>query len=335
MHFDIAEELLNHFAASPLGPLLALPDLLHTVDHPLNESLRRCLDEIPTTLVSAKKTDFRSGNRVGVESDLDEDVRQSILIGELNNTISRLRLKSILQRTERPLPYSLPELSDLVVDADGLVAMREFDFNGSVLERNGRAFMMAPFVESTNSPYWFLLQAAQHKLTSSLRIRLDPYLHGPATSFPNIKYLMQVYGRRLDWQQLAQLKSSDHGRWAPDVQPSDSTFTDYVWEPRNNELHFICEELPSEERLERRGARYLHAVYRSDHAEIIHLDGALRIYTKPEFDLRKGQHVRLAGKAGQRVKLFRIDAPVSRDCLGDLAATFFVWNYDVARYFSD
>ena len=67
---------------------------------------------------------------------------------------------------------------------------------------------------------------------------------------------------------------------------------------------------------------------------ISHLDGALRIYGENEFADRRDQHVRDAGKAGIRLKVFRTDGDVPRESLSVVAQTFFVWNEDVKKYFS-
>ena len=119
----------------------------------------------------------------------------------------------------------------------------------------------------------------------------------------------------------------------PSVLSRGSAFTNFVWDPRGRELHLVCEEVPSEDRVETREGRYLHAVYRLDRAEIIHFDGALGIYSRAEFAARQGKHVRFAGKVGRRRKLLRSDTALSGDGLADLAMAFFVWNEDVAWYF--
>ena len=82
-----------------------------------------------------------------------------------------------------------------------------------------------------------------------------------------------------------------------------------------------------------RSARYLHAIYNKTSGSLAHLDGAARFYTPEQLSERAAQRVHLAGKAGVRVKIFRCDSPISREALGDIAQSFFMWNYDVARYF--
>lgn len=263
----------------------------------------------------------------------DEQARQSILIGSLISLIGERRLQALSDTGTRPAPYSLPELADVDVDEEHLVAASEFRGVDAVLERSGRDFMMAPSVESPNASYWFLLQVAKHKLVSSTRLRLDPFMHGPTGMFPRMVYLMRVYGRSLDWDRIDNLKKPDFGRWSPHRLSSGTDFTDYAWTPRDGEVHFVCEEIPSLERVNRRGGRYLHAIYRPDLKQIVHVDGAVRIYTATELQDRLSDHVRTSGKVWKRAKLFRTDEPISRECFADLATSFFVWNYDVYEYF--
>lgn len=73
--------------------------------------------------------------------------------------------------------------------------------------------------------------------------------------------------------------------------------------------------------------RYLHAIYDPEMEAITHLDGALRIYTAPQLEGRLAAgHLRKAGKAGVRRKIFRTDEPVGRDAFSLVAQAFFVWN---------
>ena len=65
----------------------------------------------------------------------------------------------------------------------------------------------------------------------------------------------------------------------------------------------------------------------------MHIDGAIRIYDKNEWENRQKTHVRKSGKIGKRIKVFRVNADVSRETLGVLCSNFFIWNFDIARYF--
>ena len=129
------------------------------------------------------------------------------------------------------------------------------------------------------------------------------------------------------------LKEPHHGQMRADGAKDSGEVTDFVWEPRNDGIHFVCEELPSPRFVDWRAARYLHSIYDPGSKIIVHFDGALRIYTGEQLRERQKQHVRNAGKAGTRIKIFRIDKPLERDAFSLVAQAFFVWNTDLATYF--
>jgi hypothetical protein len=49
---------------------------------------------------------------------------------------------------------------------------------------------------------------------------------------------------------------------------------------------------------------------------------------------RRG-HLRNAGKAGLRRKIFRIDQPLDREAFSLITQAFFIWNDDIATYFRE
>lgn len=144
---------------------------------------------------------------------------------------------------------------------------------------------------------------------------------------------MWWYGCPLDWSRIDSLKEEEHGRWFPENLSSRAEFTDFVWTPRDEEVNFQCEELPTLSDIATRGSRYFHAIYNGQQGKIIHLDGALRVFDEGSWNQRKKLHLRKSGKIGDRIKLFRIDTPIERDFLGDLCSNYFIWNNDVVRYF--
>jgi len=144
-----------------------------------------------------------------------------------------------------------------------------------------------------------------------------------------------VYGTTLDWNKVAHLQTPDHGRWFSEVSNPDAGITEFCWTPRGNEVHFICEELPKSGSSRAKASRYLHAVYCRDSNMITHLDGALRLFTDAGLQDRSSQHLRNAGKQGTRVKVFRTDASVARECFSLIAQAFFIWNRDVVSYFRE
>jgi hypothetical protein len=165
-------------------------------------------------------------------------------------------------------------------------------------------------------------------------VRLDPFLFGPADTFPTLFYRMWMYGRPLDWNRISRLQQPEHGRWLPGTISHRSQFTDFSWSSRDNEVHFVCEEIPTLESVLYEPSRYLHAIYMPDAGSIGHLDGAIRLFTPEEIATRSALHVRNAGKLGWRQKIFRTDQPVPRETFSAVTQTFFVWNLDIQNYFT-
>jgi hypothetical protein len=93
------------------------------------------------------------------------------------------------------------------------------------------------------------------------------------------------------------------------------------------------EELPLQDSIAERGSRYCHAIYDKNKSAVIHLDGAIRILGKEEWDQRSSKHLKDVGKVGKRLKIFRIDEPIDTHTMSMLCMNFFIWNYDVARFF--
>ena len=269
------------------------------------------------------------------EENLDRQARICVAERMLVRGIAARRLEVLRQESSsnRPQPYDQPALADLTPDDEHLVPLREFEFDGSRLLRNGHAFLMLSTTGSPNSTYWLLQSCYFEGLHEHVRVRLDPFLHGPARSFSALAYRMLVYGRPLDWQRIESLHKAEHGRWRPGVLSHPSEFTDFAWAPRGSEVHFVCEEVPTIATAFYEGGRYFHAIYEPSETAISHLDAAVRIYNHSEATERHNAHVRHVGKVGLREKVLRFDRRVSRSVLSSLCQAFFVWNEDVRRYF--
>ena len=328
-------DVLNFFAAGSCAPMFSLPDIARDSAHPFHDRLHEQMERVPEQEIERLIADrrfrfFHNGTRAA----LSKKAKEWYIIELLGSEIPSLRRRLLTQGffADRPDPYCHPALADIEITHDFLVPLREFDTGCGGLARAGFVFSMIPVTESVNASYWLA-----RTLTTSLReevfIRLDPLLISPIEDYRTTMYKMLVYGRALDWDRFAQLHEEDHGRWLPGKLTSGVKCTEYVWTPRENEVHFRCEEIIDANRVLLWGCRYLHAVYQPNTERILHLDGALRFLSDDEFALRQSCHLRHAGKIGNRIKLFRIDAPVKREHLVEIAPQFFVWNYDIARYF--
>lgn len=335
---QISNEILAYFLADPIGPLLNLEHVAADKKNPISLKINKQLELFDTTTIDKIKEDeqflFFWGKSEG--SELDYRARLWGLKKKLCEIIPAIRLQKNADgmQLERPLPYQDTAVSDLQLTSDHLVPLNLFQVQSNALIRNGTIFTVFPPVESINSQYWLLKSLISHGLKDVDFVRLDPFLIQLEKDYPYMEYRMWCYGIPLDWNRIENLKNEEHGRWWPEYSSANWAYTDYSWTPRNDEIHFLCEELPAKEDILSRGSRYFHAIYLPAKKRITHLDGAIRIYSASEWDKRHASHVRHSGKIGKRIKVFRIDREVSRECLNDLCANYFVWNQDVANYFS-
>ncbi|MBV9880970.1 MAG: hypothetical protein JO180_10770 [Gemmatirosa sp.] len=329
-------ELLRFLGGHYDPPSWIVEDVLESGPASVRAELTAAIEALtPDDLQSVSHDARAQADVVFRTRDTDVQVRLYIVSREAARSLERARLAAATQSgPSRTLePYGHPALSGITVDAEGLVPLSAFEIVGDALCINDHAFFVLPPVPGANAPYWTLQRLGRPELVDSVRVRLDPLLHGPRDKLSGRFYRMDVYGRPLDWERIQQLRNTEHGSWIPGRLSRGYLATEYAWVPHSHEVDFICEELPRHEEVEVRGARYLHAVYDKRTRTLTHLDGAIRVYSPGQLATRAASHVRNAGKAGKRVKVFRTDRPIVPDLLGELAQAFFVWNYDVARYF--
>lgn len=333
---DVLDEVVAFFASNPIGPRLSLSREAADPRSPIYEQLNAFLLALPAADVAATRADRLFQFFTDRTSNIDRAARVWLAERRLADEIPRrkLQLLRLEARAERPRPYDVAALANLTVDKDHLVSLSAFEFDGARLLRNGYAFLLLSTTGSPNSTFWLLRAIYSEGLVDKTRVRLDPFLYGPQEIFPAMFYSMWIYGRQLEWNRIATLQQPEHGRWLPGTLSYQSEFTDFVWDPRANEVHFVCEEVPGLAVAHRETSRYLHAVYLPASESISHLDGAIRIYTQDELRERHKVHVRTAAKCGIREKVFRTDGTVARDSFSIIAQAFFVWNEDVSRYLS-
>ena len=333
----IDEDVETYFAASPIGPLLELGRIAREENHPLFYGIKRTFDHIQSDLLEKIFADKNFNGLYGNVSQEEKEwfARESIIISELNRR-NRLRRRSYLlsQSDEsRPVPYDDPELSDLEISSDGLIPLSGFDVEEGVLLRKGKAYIILPSTPSENSSYWVTRELLTEGLQDRTWVRLDPMIRGQANKFPRMSYKMLWWGPPLLWKDVRNMKNESFGRWAPAPLSHKSEFTDFAWKLRGEETHLFLEEMPKRDDISIACSRYFHVIFSNPKKHVVHLDGAIRIYSETEWDHRKSIHVHQTGKAGKRIKVFRIDGPIQPDAVSSLGGTYFVWNYDVSHFF--
>lgn len=330
----IPEDLFSDFASDPLSQADEFFFRENNSAWPLSGNLRSFLDGLPKEAVEAA---FSDENFVGLYGQ-DERLARIWFAQELFTAeVCKRRLDELAKSNSAdiPLPYTTEALSGLQLDEEEMVRLSDFSFDGSSLSRNGFSFVTCLVNRNFNSTYWLQAAFYEKAVADHVRVRLDPFLWRDSASFPQMLYRMLVYAMPLNWNGIEHIKEAHHGQMRPERSSDTTELTEYCWTPRDDGVHFVCEELPRRDSVRFQASRYLHAIYNPQTREITHLDGALRIYTGAGMSIRLQDHVRNAGKAGIRKKVFRIDSPINRDAFSLIAQAFFIWNDDVARYFRE
>ena len=333
----IDEDVESYFAASPIGPLLGLGRVAREENHPLFSGIKRTFDLVQSDLLAQV---FADENFNGLYSKVSQEekewfAREWIIIEELNRRNRLRRINYLLNQNEvsRPIPYNDPELSDLEVSSDKLVPLSKFYVEEGVLLRKGQAYTILPPTPSENSSYWITRALLTGGLQDRTWVRLDPMIRGKANKFPRMSYRMLWWGPPLLWKDVGNIKKESFGRWFPASLSHKSEFTDFAWVLRGEETHLFLEEMHKRNDIGIAGSRYFHVIFSNTKEYVVHLDGAIRIYSEDEWDQRKGVHVNRTGKIGKRTKVFRIDEPIQLDVVSSLGGTYLLWNYDVSHFF--
>ena len=329
----LPEALVRDFASDPLAPFDKLLKKSGDAAWSLFAQMEQLLGRLPPEAIDQA---FVDASFVALYGKNDRLARVWIAERLLIEESARRRLECLCSPvSHETAPYSLDCLQDIQVDDEGMVRLVNFAYNQATLARDRFSFTLCSTTDCPNSTYWLLRSFWEAGVADHVSVRLDPFLWGSSDSYPQTMYKMLMYATPVNWEDMGNLRETAHGRFQADKSPDKSELTEFAWSPRDDGVHFICEELPPKERIGFVAARYLHAIYDPPSESITHFDGALRIYTGEQLDERHRAHVRNSGKTGTRRKIFRIDAPISRNAFSLIAQAFFVWNRDLATYFRE
>jgi len=334
----------NYFSKSLLDPMFHVFEVLDNDSHPKNKKLKIDLNSIDR--IDLEK--YVAENHIDFYLDRVEDKdigrRAYYLVHKLHKDIARVRIEKLLDRNNRPEPYNSNNLTGLQIDKNCLASIDHFNIDNYGFEKGGFVYTLCPILEQSNSSYWIFVAilkfAKERKI--NFKIRLDPLIEIPLNDYHPMFYKMLVYGKPLDWQNLIRLRNDDCGKWLDEKEYNRVGFTDYVWSPKDNKIHFTCEELPKLNFKGIKSSRYFHAIFNKKTGGIKHCDGAIRIYSDYELNNRANYHVKDPDvrKVGKRIKIFQfeskdnMDKEIDQDMFCQLVTNFFVWNDDVQLYFN-
>lgn len=329
---------IQYFLRSIIDPIFEIFEVLENPNHPEYNDLLLDLNEIdPEELskyVKEKDVDSFLGNTLN----LDLERRTYFLVNRIHNDIAQKRLEALIRDDERPEPYNSDNLKNLSINEYKLVNLSSFEFNHTDITFNNLVYRLCPSTDIDNSNYWLFqeivkLAVGQQKL---FHIRLDPFIEIPIEEYHTMTYRMRVYGKPLDWERIRNLSTDDFGQFINEKEYGDYSNTDYIWHVDKNEIHFTCEELPKMNKCKYRGSRYFHAIFDKLTGNIIHCDGAIRVYKEDELNNRMSTHVKNveARKVGKRIKIFQTNDNLTHQEFTSLLLSFYVWNEDIRTYFN-
>ncbi|WP_394708113.1 hypothetical protein [uncultured Bacteroides sp.] len=328
---------INYFSQSMKPIISEISEVLDNPNHPeynnlLNDIQSIDLDEL-NKFINEKDIDFYIRN----VKNIDLERKAFFLSDCLYNDIACRRIETLVSNKERPMPYDSVNLKNILINNEKLVDISCFEYNNGLIFNNF-SYRLCPSIDQDNSSYWLFQEIIKLIFTQQKKfyIRLDPFFEKPINEYRPMLYKMTVYGKPLNWERLKNMQKDDFGQFINEKEYDKYSKTDYIWHVEKNEIHFTCEELPTIESYKIRGSRYFHAIFDKLTGNIIHCDGAIRIYNKAELDNRMRIHVKSvdARKVGKRVKIFKTNDILNNQDFSKLVVSFFIWNDDLLSYFS-
>jgi hypothetical protein len=333
----IPEEVITYFSKSNI-PLFHIIPIMFESKESLGFLLRDIVEQSSNLIKSIYEQEPQWVNDV---RQWPSDQQKILTLTNLISDAIAMRRLSILTTNinEKDIkPYDHPDIQSINPSIDRLVNIDNFDYGSQYfpgLKRGNTVFEVLPSIaNSENSMYWTLQYLIDLCKKCPICVRLDPLLIHPLADYRPIFFKMQLYGKPLNWEEIRKTKEEIHTQFQPDIGTrNDVEHTDLVWSPRDNEIHFICEEIPKPDMIRVRGSRYFHSIYIPTKNSFVHTDGGMRIFSQQEIDERINTHVRKIGKIGKRIKNFLVDGEISTTEWTNLMCAFFVWNNDIQNYF--
>ena len=336
---NIKEILTRYFASSEMDVFFEVDNIFFDENHTQRQTLLEFMKSVPEDEINNILENKRYSVLCARNCNMSMEENASLIYCKLlfPKEVGKLRLETLLNEDlNPPPPYNDEALSSFTRDSHNLISFNELKFKGKNGQLKNKIFKILLSLPQSNSMYWVMTSLMKVSMKTDIKIRLDPFLIFDKNDYRQMFYKMLVYGKPPDLRNLNTLNETKHIRWMPDnVDTSDISFTDVVWSPRESEVHFISEEIPKTSTAWFRGSRYFHAIYNCSNQKIIHLDGAIRIYSVEEIEARNNCHVKDIGKIGKRIKIFQINSELELEDWSDIASSFYVWNEDVQKYFSN
>ena len=335
---EILPDVLEYFSRCMVPLHQAVHYVADTPRHALNQRVNEQMARIEPQILrlATGGSDFNQRRANATRRGAEWEARVWALAEVLSWEIPHQRVRLLDPPAEGKLPPPLDELAlqEIGATADHLVPLRRMHWDGLRLLRMDSAFLTLAQLEAPHAQYWILRELIEQGLTAHTSVRLDPLLHGSLSQILPLTHKERFRDCRLDGVQIRNLKAEVYRHWPRSTTGPGIVLTDMAWTPQGNEVHFRCEEVPSQDRLSIRGTRHVHAVYDPVGDEFVRFVASIRIITSAAWYQRvSGLRVSAAHDWGRRHKVIEIRAPLPRAVFAKLCAQFFVWNRAVGAYF--
>lgn len=329
--------IFEYFKNSLDDAFFGVDEILSDENHPEHKNLKLDIDDLKPSEVEQFITSRGFERFLRENEDLYIQKCVIYLIETIQKGIATEKLNEMQKVGKLGAPYNSENLASLEIEENNLVSIKNLKISFTGFIYNENVYHLSTVTDGSNSSYWIseTISSLARGKNLNFRIRLDPFVEVPVQEYNPTMYKMTIYGKPLDWERLKLLREDEHGRWMND-NFHKGNITDFVWKPDNDELHFTCEELPTESEVEYRGSRYFHAILDKKTGLVKHCDGAIRVYSDLELKYRLDYHVRNpeVRKIGKRIKIFQLDENIDQEAFALLVTNFMVWNHDVIKYFN-
>lgn len=174
-----------------------------------------------------------------------------------------------------------------------------------------------------------------------LKIRPDCFRKQPVSDIFPRSELAHWYGRPFSLKWVGELRGEESAEHGPDDSSLDGHCTQFLWSSKKDSVvQFSMEELPHkaegslEQADERILTRFVHAIFDPAKEIFTHLDGAVRIYDKSDYEGRICcQNLKNCDKSYHKAKIFRIDGEIDYEVFRHVVGAFYKWNRMPIEYF--
>ena len=252
----LGRNLFDAFAQSYEPPSWIIEDLLKTGPDAVKTALASSIEAVTSEAISDLDQNARAQAEILFNTkDAELQARLYLVSRDASKCIERARLAAVTNGDRKSVlpPYDHPALAGIAVDEEGLVPLEAFELSGDALCVNNHAFFVLPPVPGSNANFWLLQHLCRQSLSDSVSVRLDPLLHGPADQLRGRFYRMDVYRKAAGLGTNSAAPRSRSRQVDARKTESPISLHGYAWVPHDEEVDFICEELPVTDEVAERG----------------------------------------------------------------------------------